>query len=385
MDFAQRGERWTDAEFFFGFADGGGVVAFAGFEVAGGAGVPFGGLAVFPGGAFLQEQLAGLVEDEDVDGAVEEVFGVDCGAGAGGYDIVTSVDDVEVFAVMLGGRGGGGIEGAGEIDPLRDGKVFGAAGGREVMIFAPSGPNGGVGFEEGTELFAALAEAALDEVVEEGGADGRVFTGRAALEGDEGGVDAGGGVEDGGREGAFAADTPEALGAHGEGAVVSVVGAGGEAGSEFVLHGEDGAVDGRGGGEPVAEDGRGGVVREVAGEGEGAVDEERSPIEVDGIGVLDYNAVGGEFVTEPSGEAGVFFDEEKFIAALEERGGEGAEAGADFDGEGDGPGDRGGGDGAGEVLVVEKILSEAFGRAELQLFERGAEIGEAHGGGRSDE
>ena len=38
---------------------------------------------------------------------------------------------------------------------------------------------------------------------------------------------------------------------------------------------------------------------------------------------------------------------------------------------------RGGGDGAGEVLVVEEVLSETFGRTHLQLIERGADVGEA--------
>jgi hypothetical protein len=44
-------------------------------------------------------------------------------------------------------------------------------------------------------------------------------------------------------------------------------------------------------------------------------------------------------------------------------------------------GRHGGGDGAGEVLVVEEILSEAFGRTHLQLIERGADVGEAQGWG----
>jgi hypothetical protein len=44
-------------------------------------------------------------------------------------------------------------------------------------------------------------------------------------------------------------------------------------------------------------------------------------------------------------------------------------------------GDCGGGDGAGEILVVEEILSEAFGRTHLQLIERGADVGAAQGRG----
>ena len=170
-DFAEGRELRPDAEFFFGFADGAGFVAFAGFEMAGGAGVPFGGLAVFPGGALLQEEFAFLIEDENVDGAVEEVFGVHFGAWACGDDFVLLVDDVELLAVVLRGMRGGGIEGAGKVDPLDDGQIFGAAGRWEILLFAPRPPDVGVGFEQRLQLFAALAETALHEVVEERGAD----------------------------------------------------------------------------------------------------------------------------------------------------------------------------------------------------------------------
>ena len=111
-----------------------------------------------------------MVEDEDVDGAVEEIFSVHLGARAGGDDIVILVDHVELFAVMLRGRDSGGIEGAGQVDPLRDREIFRAAGGREVLSGAPRGPRCGVGLEQGLQLLAALAEAALHEVVEEDGA-----------------------------------------------------------------------------------------------------------------------------------------------------------------------------------------------------------------------
>ena len=223
-DFAEELEIGADAEFFRGFAGRAGGVGFTGFEVSGGAGVPFGRLAVLPGAAFLQEQFAVPVEDEDVDGAVEELAVVDFSTGAGGDDIVIFVDHVELLAVVLRRDGGGGIEVAGEVDPERDGEVFGAASWGERMRGAPFLPWGGVDTEQGAELFAALAESALDQVVEEGGADGREWAGVAAFKQDESGIDTGFGEKDGGWEGAFAVHGPEALHSHGERAVVWGVG-----------------------------------------------------------------------------------------------------------------------------------------------------------------
>ena len=104
-------------------------------------------------------------------------------------------------------------------------------------------------------MFAALAEAALDKVIEEGGADGRKLSGLAAFEQDNGGVDPGFGKKNRRRKGAFAVHGPEALHPHGERAVVGGVGSGSEAGGKFVLHSEDSADDGRARTEPVAEDG----------------------------------------------------------------------------------------------------------------------------------
>ena len=65
-DFADRGESGADPEFFFRFPGGRGGIGLAGFEVPCGAGIPFAGLAVLPGGAFLQEEFAPAVEDENV-------------------------------------------------------------------------------------------------------------------------------------------------------------------------------------------------------------------------------------------------------------------------------------------------------------------------------
>jgi PPP family 3-phenylpropionic acid transporter len=44
------------------------------FDVAGGAGIPQQGVAVLPAGAFLQEKLAGTVENKNVNGPMAQVI-----------------------------------------------------------------------------------------------------------------------------------------------------------------------------------------------------------------------------------------------------------------------------------------------------------------------
>ena len=62
-----------DAHFLIQLANGGGLVVLAGVEVAGNAGVPEAGAHVLEQRAFLQQQVAAFVENEDVDGAVDEL------------------------------------------------------------------------------------------------------------------------------------------------------------------------------------------------------------------------------------------------------------------------------------------------------------------------
>ena len=105
--------------------------------------------------------------------------------------------------------------------------------------------------------------------------------------------------------------------------------------------------------------------------------EQRTPVEIDGIGAGDFHAVGGKPAAQPFGEPRIFLDEEQAVAALEKRCGEGAQTRADFHGERRAVRGDSRGDGPGQILVVEKILAEAFGRAHLQLVERGADVGQA--------
>lgn len=90
-----------DAQFFFGFANGRGGVGFSRFEVAGCAGIPLGGLSVFPRRAFLQQHLALVIEDQYMDGSVPETGGVHVTARVAGDDLVRLVDDIEVLVVGL--------------------------------------------------------------------------------------------------------------------------------------------------------------------------------------------------------------------------------------------------------------------------------------------
>lgn len=97
----------VDAQFLGDFADGGVVVGFAGVEVATGGGIPFAGVGILGEGAFLEEEaLVVRVEDEDMDGAVEKVPGMDLGAAGGADRLVVFIDHVEAFVGIIShGRG----------------------------------------------------------------------------------------------------------------------------------------------------------------------------------------------------------------------------------------------------------------------------------------
>jgi hypothetical protein len=110
------GGREVEAEFLGEFAEGGVVVVFAGVDVAGAGGGPAVGEGVLGGGAALEVDFAAGVEDEDVDGAVEEAAAVNFGAGFLVEDVVVLVDDVKDI--------GGGM-GHGEERKLRNMKAKG--------------------------------------------------------------------------------------------------------------------------------------------------------------------------------------------------------------------------------------------------------------------
>lgn len=189
-----------DAHFLVEFAECGGGVVFAGVEVAGDGRVPVAGVDVLEHRALLEEEVAAFVEDEDVDGAVEELSGVDVLAGCLSGDVVVFIDDVEDFAVFLWEvLEGVGVAGAGEFDPGGEVEFLGACGEGEVELFGDGGPVG-AGRELFFELFPALGESAADEFVEEAVVEGGE-AGLARGEEGDGRVDLGAGVEGFGRDG----------------------------------------------------------------------------------------------------------------------------------------------------------------------------------------
>ena len=106
--------RDVETEFFAKFPCGAGVVVFAGVEMAGGAGIVAAGKGVLGGSALLDEELAGVIEHEDVDGTVAESQSVDLPAGGAADDPVRGVHDVEDFVGVLHGekKSPSGVRGA---------------------------------------------------------------------------------------------------------------------------------------------------------------------------------------------------------------------------------------------------------------------------------
>ncbi len=234
---------------------------------------------------------------------------------------------------------------------MGDGELFGALGGfreRAESIL-------GIGFEEVVaQGFAFLAEAEAGEG-EEG--LGIIHLRSAGEEANDGGIDFGrraeGGAGDGEEDGYFGGE----LGLDGEIAVVAGAGFGGEAVGDFELDEEDGALEQRAEGEGFFDDGRGDVVRQVAGDGDGAPGGE---IGLENVLFDDFEArVAAKTGAEVLGEDGVDLNGDDAGGVGEEMDGEGSTAGADFD-----DGERvglasGGGDAFESGLVGEEVLAEA--------------------------
>ncbi len=85
------------AEFLAEFTSRGGHVIFTGIDMAAARGVPAVGEGVLARAAALQEEVPGVVVDEDVNGAMPKLFGVDFASRSLGDDLVVNVDYVEKF------------------------------------------------------------------------------------------------------------------------------------------------------------------------------------------------------------------------------------------------------------------------------------------------
>jgi hypothetical protein len=84
-----------EAEFLAAFPAGGGEVVFAAVHMAAGGGIPSARVAVFGGGAELDEQEALGIKNPDMGGAVEVTGLMDHGARGRANDLVAFIDDVE--------------------------------------------------------------------------------------------------------------------------------------------------------------------------------------------------------------------------------------------------------------------------------------------------
>ena len=95
-----------DAEFLLDFTEGAGVVVLAAIEMARGRGIPGAGEGVLGLGTLLEENVATLIINEDVDGAMAEPLAMNLGAGETPDDLVVFVDDIKYFfGHVSGGRG----------------------------------------------------------------------------------------------------------------------------------------------------------------------------------------------------------------------------------------------------------------------------------------
>ena len=97
VDFEEssRGGWQLDSEFLSDLAESAGIVIFAAIEVARGGGIPGAGEAIFEARTFLEKELAALVEDEDVNGAVFEAELVNFSAAFAADHAVELIDDVK--------------------------------------------------------------------------------------------------------------------------------------------------------------------------------------------------------------------------------------------------------------------------------------------------
>ena len=234
---------------------------------------------------------------------------------------------------------------------MGDGELLGALGGFRQR----ADPFLRIGCEEVVaQGLAFLAEAEAGE-----GEEGFVIVhlGSAGQEADDGGIDLGRRAEGGARDRKEDGDFGGELGLDGEIAVVAGTGFGGETVGDFELNEEDGALEQRAEGERLFDDGRGDVVGQVAGDGDGAPGGE---IGLENVLFDDFEArIATEAGAEVLGEDGVDLDGDDAGGVSEKMDGEGATARANFYDRGRIGGTSGGGDALEGGLVGEEVLAEA--------------------------
>ncbi len=177
-----------------------------------------------------------VIENEHVNGAVQEVIHMNGLAGLGAEDAVVFIHDIEEFCAVLGGGGGGE---AGEGFPLGGGEILGARVGADADVCGEQIPTGTEFRQEVVELFAAGGKSASDKRLEGVLVEGLEFVAGLAAHGDDRRVDLRPRVEDGGRKFACEADVPAAPDTDGHRAVILRSAGGSEALGEFELEREN--------------------------------------------------------------------------------------------------------------------------------------------------
>ena len=151
---------------------------------------------VLPSRSFFQEQLPGVVEDEDLHGTMQRFRGVDMVARCRSGHAVVVIHGVEKFLHarprMAGRRRKREIR---EIDPLPKPQFFGPDCFRDAELFGDRSPVESVSGEHLAELFAALRKTLFDELVEPVSVAIRELVGVARGERDQRGIYIGNGDE----------------------------------------------------------------------------------------------------------------------------------------------------------------------------------------------
>lgn len=368
-----------DPELLPQLADGAVVVAFAGIDVARGAAVPLASVGVLEMGAELQVDLAELVPDQDMHGAVEMFARVDLASRQGVDDDIVLVDGVERL-----GRGGRQetarmrVETIGKIDPLLQRELLGPG-----ALFEPHRAEDLLRLlllelEVVVELLAALRETALHDLAVDLGGMRRQFAGRAGIESHDRRIDGGTRVKELGAHGPQRGDGPALPQHQGEDPVVLAARLGDKTFGDLFLHHYDGLVDGAGRIEETLEDGVADGIGQVADELHRTLEKERSHIVFGRVGMDDLDAERSEPFLEILREASVRLDKNEPSTFAREVFGKGAETRTDLDDAVLGSDAQLRGDPLRSRRIDEKTLPQLSARGQVVAAEERLEIGEVH-------
>ncbi len=347
--------------------------------MAGRAGIPAARMRIFPARALLQKELPGGVEHKDVDGAMQKPLRVNLVAARDTGRRIGFIHDIEHLPMhILRGRRCR-RDAIRERNPLAERELLGARGFRDIQLAAQLRPierGWHPRREELSHLLAALGEAELHQAIEKRAVAVGQLVSRAARQGDHAGIDFRRGRKNAAGERAQILDAPDAPENQGERAVILGARLCGEARGEFALKREDKAPDRkRLLGELQKELARR-VVWEIPQDAHRAAAEESARVVAEGVAMNDLGP--WKLRAQEPGEAAILFQQSGRSASREGELGERAEPGADLDEVIAGLEIELRDDPLREILVVEKILPQAFRRLDGELGESVSDRGKLH-------